>query len=160
MKYYLIYGQTRYKMIQNILIVCIGNICRSPIGEIFFAEKFKQAGLNVAVSSAGLGALVGRPADLMAQELVTARGLDLSVHRARQISADIVFSSDLILTMTADQQEQIESEYMSARGRVHRLGKWDSYDVPDPYKRPKLVFEQALAMIDQGVDEWYKRLWN
>lgn len=147
-------------MFQKILIICIGNICRSPIGEVLFAEKFKEHSLTSSVSSAGLGAMVNHPADTVAQELMTLRGLDISAHRARQLTPEIVFGSELILTMTADQQDQIELEYPSARGRVHRLGKWESYDVPDPYQRPRIVFEQALALIDQGVDEWCRKLWN
>lgn len=148
-------------MIQSILIICIGNICRSPIAEALFIERFKSEGkLDIAVSSAGLAALVDRPASTVGQALMLARGLDISSHRARQISADILYGSDLILTMTTDQQKQVEMNYPGACGRVHRLGKWGSYDVPDPFQRPQLVFEQALALMDQGVDEWYRKLWN
>ena len=147
-------------MIENVLIICVGNICRSPIGEALFAHEFKRGQQATTVSSAGLGALVNKPADPVAQELMLQRGIDISAHKARQLSADILFSSDLILTMTADQQAQIEAQYPSARGRVHRIGKWDNYDVPDPYQRPKIVFEQALLLIEQGVSEWYRKLWN
>lgn len=147
-------------MIQNVLIVCVGNICRSPIAEILFKQRFEQAKLSVCVSSAGLGALVEYPAHDVAQELMRERGLDLYYHRARQLSPEIVFGADLILTMSTDQQKQVENNYPSTCGRVHRLGKWGCYDVPDPFQRPTLVFEQALALIDQGVDEWYRKLWN
>lgn len=146
-------------MIKNILILCIGNICRSPIAEALFADRFKQASLDTTISSAGLAALVAKPADALGQALMLERGFDISSHRARQISPDILFGSDLILTMTADQQKQVEHGYPSTCGRVHRLGKWGCYDVPDPFQRPKLVFEQALALIEQGVDEWYRTLW-
>jgi protein-tyrosine phosphatase len=130
------------------------------MGEALFAEKFLQNQRAVSVSSAGLGALVDKPADPLAQELMTQRGIDISTHRARQISSEIIFSSELILTMTSDQQEQVEFQYAGTRGRVHRLGKWDSYDVPDPYQRPRQIFEQALVLIEQGVDEWYRKLWK
>ena len=62
--------------------------------------------------------------------------------------------------MSTDQQKQVEFNYPGTCGRVHRLGKWGGYDVPDPFQRPKPVFEQALALIEQGVDEWYRKLWN
>lgn len=143
-------------MIQSILVVCIGNICRSPIGEALFALKLPA----VSVSSAGLGAMVGHPADITAMELMQERGIDISKHRARQLSPEIVFASELILTMNTEQQQQLEKQYPSARGRAHRIGKWGKFDVPDPYQRPRTIFEQALALIDQGVDEWYRKLWN
>ena len=114
----------------------------------------------MAVSSAGLAALVKRPADAVGQALLLQKGIDISGHRARQVSSEILFESDLVLTMSTDQQKQVELNYPGTCGRVHRLGKWGGYDVPDPFQRPKPVFEQALAMIEQGVDEWYRTLWN
>ncbi len=148
-------------MIKNILILCLGNICRSPIAEALFIARFKQEGLaDIVVTSAGLGALVGKQADMIGQVLMLAKGFDISAHRARQISQDILFGSDLILTMSTDQQKQVELYYPSTCGRVHRLGKWGGYDVADPYQRPELVFEQAWALIEQGVDEWYRTLWK
>ena len=147
-------------MIQSVLIVCIGNICRSPIGEALLASKLQSDYPSVSVSSAGLGAMVGKPADSFAKTLMQARNIDISAHRARQASSEILFASELILTMTIDQQQEIEQKYPGTRGRVHRLGKWGGYDVPDPYQRPTVIFEQALVLIDQGVDEWYRKLWN
>ncbi|TAL66421.1 MAG: low molecular weight phosphotyrosine protein phosphatase [Legionella sp.] len=147
-------------MIEKLLIICVGNICRSPMAEALFAEKLKQTSPDVSVSSAGLGALVNHSADPFAQDLMRARGLDISFHRARQATQEIYFNADLILTMSTGQQEEIESKFPSARGRVQRLGKWGEYDIVDPYKRPKAIFEQALQLIDQGVNDWYKKLWG
>jgi protein-tyrosine phosphatase len=147
-------------MIHNVLVVCIGNICRSPIGEALLAEKLRLTHPDVRVSSAGLNAMVNHPADPTSLALMQARGIDISAHRARQITSEILFDSDLILTTTTDQQQQIEAQYSSTRGRVHRLGKWGSYDVPDPYRRPQAVFDQALILIDESVDEWYRKLWS
>ncbi len=148
-------------MIKNILILCLGNICRSPIAEAMFIARFKQEGIaDIVVSSAGLGSLVDKPADKVGQALMLEKGFDISAHRARLISQDIIFASDLILTMSTDHKKQVELNYPSACGRVHRLGKWGGYDVPDPYLRPRLVFEQAWALLEQGVDEWYRTLWK
>ena len=120
-----------------------------------------QDGLcDITVTSAGLGALVDYPADATGQALMMQKGIDMSGHRARQISQDILFGSELIITMSTDQQKQVEFNYPGTCGRVHRLGKWGGYDVPDPFQRPTLVFEQALALIEQGVDEWYRKLWK
>lgn len=147
-------------MINNVLIICIGNICRSPIAEALLAVAVQETHPEVVVSSAGLGALVGRPADPMSQELMNARGLDISKHRARQISPEIVFNSDLILTMSHEQTKQLEKQFPGACGRVHRLGKFGEYDIADPFKRPKTAFEQALILIEQGIDAWHRKLWT
>jgi protein-tyrosine phosphatase len=146
-------------VIKNVLIICIGNICRSPIGEVLLAVAVQKTHPEVVVSSAGLGALVGRPANPISQELMQARGLDISTHRARQTTPELIFGSDLILTMSTEQQLQIEQQYPGARGRVHRIGKWGEYDISDPYKRPKAAFEHALILIEQGIDEWHRKLW-
>ena len=147
-------------MIQNVLVICIGNICRSPVAEALLSLKLKNTEHTVTVSSAGLGAMIGHPADPLSIELAQHLGLDISQHRARQMTPEIVFSSELILTMTKDQQLQVEQQYPGVRGRVHRLGKWGEFDVPDPYRRPKAIFQQSIALIEQGVNEWHKKLWN
>ena len=147
-------------MIQSVLVVCIGNICRSPIGEALLASLLREKHPNIVVSSAGLAAMSGHPADPISVKLLHAKHMDISHHRARQATSEIIFDSDLILTTTLDQKEQIEKQYPGARGRVHRLGHWGGFDIPDPYKRPEAIFEQAFLMIEQGVDEWYRTLWN
>lgn len=146
-------------MIQNILVICIGNICRSPIGEALLASKLSIKHSSVKVSSAGLGALVNHPADPICVALMKNQNIDISNHRARQLTSEIVFTSDLILTMTSEQQVQVEQKFTNTRGRVHRLGKWSGFDVPDPYRRPQIIFEQAFSLIEQGIEEWYKRMW-
>ena len=147
-------------MVNNILVLCIGNICRSPIGEILFKQKLMRIAPKVVVTSAGISAMVGWSADPTSQELMLARGVDLSQHVAQQLSKDTVFGHDLILTMDLEQKRQVELMYPSLCGRVHRLGKWSEFDVPDPYKRPKEIFEQCLHLIEQGVDDWIGKLWN
>ena len=147
-------------MLKKILIVCIGNICRSPMAEALLINRLKDINPDILVSSAGLAALVDQPASLLAQELMLQRGLDISAHRARQASQQFFFAADLILTMSSRQQTQIESKIPAIRGKVHRLGKWDEYDIPDPYRRPRNAFEQTLVLIDQSINSWYQKLWK
>lgn len=143
-------------MFKNILLVCVGNICRSPMAEALLAHQL--AGKGVRVESAGIGALVNHPADPMAQALMEERGIDLSAHRARQLNADMVSEFELILVMEEWQQKKIESDFIHARGRVHRLGKWSGEDIPDPYKKPREAFEEALRLIDSGLEVWKRKL--
>lgn len=147
-------------MFKNILFICTGNICRSPMAEALLISHLKNAYPEILIHSAGLAAVVDHGAVNIAQELMLQRGLDISAHRARQASPQILFAADLILTMSSRQQKQIESKLPAVCGKVHRLGKWDSYDIPDPYQRPKSAFENALILIDQGIDSWCKKLWK
>jgi len=113
---------------------------------------------HMSVSSAGTGALIGHPADPIAQALIAERGLDLSEHRARQISQLICQQSDLILTMDEEQRRYIETRYPLARGKVFRLGETAKLNVPDPYRRGQDAFEHALQLIDAGVKAWAERI--
>jgi len=147
-------------MFQKILVVCVGNICRSPMAETLLCEQFFKRNQKIYVSSAGINALINHPADPMAQELMSARGLDISSHRTRQLTPQLLLDNELILIMETRHQEGIEGILPSVRGKVYRLGKWGDFDIPDPYQRPRFAFEQALALIEQGVDEWQRKLWN
>lgn len=143
-------------MLSSVLVVCVGNICRSPMAQALLAARL--GGHGVRVESAGLGALVGHPADPTALELLAELGQDLGAHRARQVAARHVREFELILVMEQWQKRELETLYPQARGRVFRLGHWRGVDIADPYRRPRAVFEQALAAIRAGVDDWVGKL--
>lgn len=147
-------------MFNRILVVCVGNICRSPMAEALLASRLANLGLHCRVESAGLAALVGKPADPLAQALMRERGLDVSGHRARQLVPALVSAADLVLVMDPAQQRAVEAMLPAARGRVQRLGRWGGFDVPDPYRQDRAAFEQALAMIERGVDALEKAFWR
>lgn len=145
-------------MFNNILVVCIGNICRSPMGEALLKQALAESKPGCVISSAGLGALVDHAPDDMACELMRERGIDISHYRARQINTDIIRKADLILVMESVHKTAIEDKEPSAKGKVFRLGEWGKFDIIDPYKKERAVFEYALSGIDQGVADWLKRL--
>jgi protein-tyrosine phosphatase len=144
-------------MFNSILVVCVGNICRSPMGE--YLLKRCAAGTPVTVASAGLGALVGKGADPLAVEVMREHGVDIAEHRARQLTGELVKAFELILVMEQWQQREIERLYPYARGRVHLLGKWREAEIADPYKKPREYFVEAFESIDKACEEWCKRLW-
>lgn len=141
-------------MFDRILVVCIGNICRSPMAEQLLKIELPQK----AISSAGLGALVNAPADDHAQALMTELGHDISQHRGRQINAELISQADLILVMTQKQEILLTQQYPQARGRVYRLGHWDKQDIADPYQKPREAFELALQHIQTGIASWLPKL--
>jgi protein-tyrosine phosphatase len=143
----------------TILTVCTGNICRSPMAEVVLADRLRRLGVTAVVESAGIAALVGHPADPEAVALLAERGLDLSAHRARQLTPALIKSFELILVMDREHQREVEAMLPSARGRVQRLGHWGDFEVPDPYRLGRPAFEHALALIDRGLADLERAFW-
>ncbi len=146
-------------MFKNILIVCVGNICRSPMAEGLLKQLLIELGNNeCVVGSAGLNALVGYPPDPNAINLLINKDIDISAHRACQLNTDKIRRADLILVMESFQKSAIEEFEPSAKGKVFRLGHWGSFEIPDPYHQDISAFVTSLNLIEQGVAEWLRKL--
>ncbi|MBP6133345.1 MAG: low molecular weight phosphotyrosine protein phosphatase, partial [Thauera sp.] len=76
-------------MFDKILTLCTGNICRSPLAEFLLRDRLAARGRAATVASAGIGALVGHPADETTQRVALRHGIDLSPHVARQLTPEI-----------------------------------------------------------------------
>ena len=139
---------------KHILVLCIGNICRSPIAEALLKQQFPDK----QIWSAGLGALVGKPADPLSVEVAAAHGLDLSSHRAQQVASWMCQSAELILVMEQDHKAQLEKQFPLVRGKAFRLGEPGQFDIADPYRQPKDAFEAAYSAIALGVSQWTSRI--
>ena len=144
-------------MIRHILVVCVGNICRSPMAEALLRDALREQ-QDIIVESAGLGALVDHPASEHAVTLMRERGLDITGHRARQITPDMVQAAALMLVMAEGHKRAIDANEPAARAKIFRFGEWQDRDIKDPYRKPREAFEAALADIDEGVAEWAKRI--
>jgi protein-tyrosine phosphatase len=140
--------------IRNILVVCIGNICRSPMAQGLIAAALPDA----QVASVGLAAMVGEPADEIARELMHKRGISIDSHRAQQIGLDACQRAELILVMDGQQRRSIEERYLFAAGKVFRLCEFSDQDVPDPYGAGRASFERALTLIEDGTQQWVQRI--
>jgi protein-tyrosine phosphatase len=139
---------------KTILVVCEGNICRSPMAAALMGAALP----GCRVISAGLGALVGKPADDAAVALMRERGLDLRTHRAVQITRPMCLHSDIILVMEREQRERLQRLYAEVCGRVFLITADAGVDVPDPYRQPIDAFRTALTLIEQGVAHWAQRI--
>ena len=138
-------------MITSVLVVCVGNICRSPTGE----RLFKRALPNIRVSSAGLGALVGRPADQTASDVAAAHGLSLEGHQAQQLTAEMCRNVDLILVMEKRQIEQVNRIDPAARGKTMLLGHWlNQKEIADPYRKSREAFEEIYGLLENATQKW------
>ncbi len=146
-------------MFNNILVVCVGNICRSPMAEAILKKELVESGKeNCFVSSAGIGALVGHKPDPIAIQLMQDKDIDISNYCGVQLNQTLIRKSDLILVMESGHKTYIENKEASAKGKVFKLGEWGDFEIPDPYKKEKIEFENALQLIEKGVTEWLKRI--
>jgi len=145
-------------MFQKVLVVCIGNICRSPTAEYLFRHRLGE-GSKVQVSSAGLGALVGHGVDRTALELLRDHDIDGSAHRARQLDRSLLRSADLVLAMERDHVVSITRMAPEASGKVFLLDRWGTgQDIPDPFRQSRPAFEHVYTLIDNSVNSWLKYL--
>jgi protein-tyrosine phosphatase len=141
----------------KVLVVCIGNICRSPTAE--YLLRHRLGGRATTVASAGLAALAGNPIDPLAADLLAERGIDASTHRARQLDEAAIASANLILVMQRSHLANLAKNWPHAVGRTFLLGKWQGdREIPDPYRQPRAAFEHAYQLIDEGVDGWLRHL--
>lgn len=138
----------------NILVVCVGNICRSPIAAALLKHHYPQKHID----SAGLSAVVGQHADDKAMAVMALDNIDMSDHIAKQISEDLVKKADLIFTMSINQTKWIESQWPHCRGKTFKLGHWIDKDIADPYGHDQLAFETAKQDIIHSLELWFNKI--
>jgi len=147
--------------IRRVLMVCMGNICRSPTAEAVLRHKLREAGLEgvVTVDSAGTHGHwhAGEAPDRRSQAHAARRGYDLSGLRARQVVDADFDQFDLILAMDWDNLALLEDMCPPpARARLRRLTEHcrrrASPVVPDPYSGGVDDFEQVLDLVEDACD--------
>ena len=144
----------------RVLMICMGNICRSPTAEGVLRRKLQQAGLaaEVDVDSAGTHALhKGAPPDKRAVAVAAERGYDLAKIRARPVVDADFQRFDLILAMDWDNLAVLEAQCPAPeRQRLKRLcefaQRFESPVVPDPYYGPPQGFANVLDLVEDACD--------
>ena len=139
---------------KNILVLCIGNICRSPIAEVMLKKEFPDK----TIWSAGLGALVGSAADPMSVELAEKNGYNLSSHRAQQVASWMCQQAELIFVMEKNQKAELERRFPMTKGKVFTLGGIGNFEIADPYRQSRDAFQSAYLAIAKGVADWAPRI--
>jgi protein-tyrosine phosphatase len=135
----------------RIALVCLGNICRSPMAHVVLVEHLDRAGLaaRVDVSSAGTGGWhVGQPMDPRAATALIGEGYDPTAHRARHYDAGWLQTHDLVLVM--------DNANLADVGRHERVALFRAFDpvgpggeVPDPYYGGDDGFGEVLSMVER-----------
>lgn len=168
----------------RVLFVCIGNVCRSPVGERLLAARLP--GDRFEVSSAGVGAMVGYAMSRYAAAELRSYGGDPTGFAARQLTPDLIAGADLVLTATRDLRSQVLAESpgalrrtftvlefaalvgMSDGGSAEEIVKWAGahrsaaggveQDVPDPFRRGPEAHAAAAGAMQEAVERIAKGL--
>ncbi|CAK4070553.1 phosphotyrosine protein phosphatase [Vibrio variabilis] len=146
-------------MFNKILVVCVGNICRSPTGERVLQKLLPEKHIASAGIAAEKSGLVGKSADNMATELAAENDVDLTGHQAQQLTSSLCAQYDLILVMEKGHMEALTSIAPEARGKTMLFGQWiGQQDIPDPFRQSREAFEHAYQLIEKSAEAWAKKL--
>ncbi|RUO62636.1 low molecular weight protein-tyrosine-phosphatase [Pseudidiomarina insulisalsae] len=148
-------------MFNKILVVCLGNICRSPTAKFML----QQALPDKHIDSAGITAMIrdGKPWNMDDKARTTAkqRGYEFAEHAAQQLSRELLSNHDLILVMDHEQRNHIGKRYPEALAKTMLLGHWlapGGKEIPDPYRRSDDVYQHVFDLIEKSCNEWKTRL--
>jgi protein-tyrosine-phosphatase len=164
--------------VKRVLVLCLGNVCRSPYGAARLVHgagassgnpggggrgsgsgRRKTAGSPLEVRSAGLMGF-GNPAPDTARRVAATRGLDLEEHASQLVTQEMVQWADLIVAMDPGQGMRLEREYGAPARRIVILGDLDPglpgrRDIPDPLGASESFFEQTYERMDRCLDELF-----
>jgi protein-tyrosine phosphatase len=168
----------------RVLFVCIGNVCRSPVGERLLAARLPRE--RFVVESAGVGAMVGYAMSKYAAAELRSYGGDSTAFAARQLEPEMVEQADLVLTATRELRSAVLAEAPNALRRTFTIlefaalaaaaegqgpgdvVKWAGahrslagsieQDVPDPYRRGPEVHAAAALAINTAIEQIAKGL--
>jgi protein-tyrosine phosphatase len=152
-------------MATKVLMVCLGNICRSPIAEGLLRHKIRQLNLDIETDSAGTaGYHIGSKPDQRMIETAAKFGVDISDLRARQFKASDFAEFDYIFAMDKENQLNMqrlaknESQIEKVELFLEHVDYPNYTEVPDPYYGSKADFEFVYKMLDEATDTFIKTI--
>lgn len=142
-----------------LLILCTGNVCRSPMCEALIMHRLLERGLDAQVISRGLAAPVGARPHAHALALAEENGTPISPDkRARQVTRPEMDAATAVFVMDQGHRREVLRRYPTASGKTFLLSEWQGCEIADPINQPRKVFETTWKAIEQGTDSWLTHL--
>lgn len=148
----------------KILMVCLGNICRSPLAEGILQRKAKQAGLNWTVESAGTNRYhTGEPPHPLSQKVANTNGIDISKQKARRFTSDDFDDFDIIYALANDVKDEMRTialnkfDESKVKLLMNELLPGKNIDVPDPWSGPEPGYHEVFNMLEEVCEVIVKK---
>lgn len=146
----------------KILLVCTGNTCRSCMAEGLLTDMLKNISKDseITVQSAGIFAMPNQTASENALVAMKNQSIDLSYHKSKQLTIDMIQESDLVLTMTNGHKQSILQSLPEASEKVYTLKEYVGLggDIQDPFGGSLVVYEESLRDIKESLELLIEKL--
>ncbi|MCX2792886.1 low molecular weight protein-tyrosine-phosphatase [Vibrio sp. Sgm 5] len=147
-------------MFNKIVVVCVGNICRSPYGEAVLQKMLPEkyiSSAGIMVDSSGLSE---NPANETAIKIASERDIDLTKHKAQQLTKEMCLTADLLLVMEPKHIGLLTDICPEAHGKTMLLSRWVEQvnSISDPHKKSDEMFRHVYEIIDQSCSKWAEKL--
>ena len=149
----------------NILFICTGNTCRSPMAQAYFNSRAGQCKKACSADSAGIAAFAGQPASVDALEIMKELyGIDMSDHSSKQVNEELIAKADLVLAMTETHKTVLRRAYPNAVDKIFTLAEYagpasiSTHEVRDPYGMGMSAYKEAVKQITAMIDIIIERI--
>jgi protein-tyrosine phosphatase len=148
----------------SVLFICSANMCRSPMAEVLFKDLFSRRGADADwyISSAGVWAWDGNRASQGAVKAMQRKGIDLSNHRSRLVSQDMIIENDLILVMEQNHKEALQASFPKSARKIFLLSEMVGmrHDILDPIGGTAADYEDTADELEKLLDDAFARIYT